>query len=64
MSDGSKLNERDPWGWYLPHRAIVLLGVVLVLIALGGASLGVVNTAPAGELNSRLTAAISCCSPR
>ena len=43
MSDGSKLNERDPWGWYLPHRAIVLLGVVLVLIALGGASLGMVN---------------------
>ncbi len=55
MSDGSKPNARDPWRWYLPHRAIILLGVVLIFIALVGATLGVVNSARAEELNSRLT---------
>ena len=55
VSTGSKPSERDPWRWYLPHRAIVLLGVVLILIALGGATLGVVNAARAEALTSRLT---------
>ncbi len=55
MSAGSRPNERDPWGWYLPHRAIILLGVVLVLIALAGATLGVINSARAEALNSQIT---------
>ena len=55
VSDGSKPERRDPWRWYLPHRAIVLLGVVLILIALTGATLGVVNAARAETLNSQLT---------
>ncbi len=47
--------ERDPWGWYAPHRAIVLLGVVLILIALGGATLGVVNASRSEALTAKLS---------
>ena len=55
MSTGSKKNVRDPWRWYAPHRAIVLLGVVLTLIALAGAFLGVANVSKAESLNAKLT---------
>ena len=55
MSTGPDKRVRDPWKWYLPHRAIVLLGAVLILIALGGATLGVVNSARAEDLNAKLT---------
>ena len=55
MSTGSKTNVRDPWRWYAPHRAIVLLGVVLTLIALAGAFLGVANASQAESLNAQLT---------
>ena len=47
--------ERDPWGWYAPHRAIVLLAVVLILIALGGATLGVVNATRSENLTTKLS---------
>ncbi len=55
MSTRAKTNVRDPWKWYSPHRAIVLLGVVLTLIALAGACLGVVNASRAESLNAQLT---------
>ena len=55
MSTGPDRRVRDPWKWYLPHRAIVLLGVVLTLIALAGAFLGVSNASEAESLNSQLT---------
>ncbi len=55
MNQESNPSDRDPWRWYAPHRAIVLLGVVLILIALAGATLGVVNSARAEALNSTLT---------
>ena len=55
MSTGSKTNLRDPWRWYAPHRAIVLLGIVLTMIALAGAFLGVANASQAESLNAKLT---------
>ena len=55
MSTRSKKNVRDPWRWYAPHRAIVLLGIVLTLIALAGAFLGVANVSKAESLNAKLT---------
>ena len=54
VSTGTIPSGRDHWRWYSPHRAIVLLGVVLILIALAGGVLGVVNTTRAEQLNSRL----------
>ena len=47
VDTGSKTRRREPWRWYAPHRAIVLLGVVLTLIALAGAFLGVANASQA-----------------
>ncbi len=55
MSDGSGSRDGNRWNWYLPHRAILLLGAVLILIALAGATLGVVNSSRAEALNSKLT---------
>jgi diguanylate cyclase (GGDEF)-like protein len=55
VSTGSKTIVRDPWRWYSPHRAIVLLGIVLTMIALAGAFLGVANMTQAESLNSKLT---------
>jgi diguanylate cyclase (GGDEF)-like protein len=51
---GSKTNAPDGWRWYAPHRAIVLLGVVLTLIALAGAFLGVANASQAESLTAQL----------
>jgi diguanylate cyclase (GGDEF)-like protein len=55
VSSGSKSSVRDPWRWYAPHRAIVLLGVVLTLIALAGALLGVANASRAESTTAQLT---------
>ena len=55
VSNLSKPSDRDPWRWYSPHRAIILLGVVLTLVALAGGLLGVVNSARAEDLNAQLT---------
>ena len=55
MDQVSNSSDRDLWRWYAPDRAIVLLGVVLILIALAGATLGVVNAARAEALSARLT---------
>jgi hypothetical protein len=54
VSNGSIPSGRDHWRWYSPHRAIVLLGVVLILVALAGGVLGVVNASRAEQLSSRL----------
>ena len=43
------------WKWYAPHRAIVLLGVMLTLIALAGAFLGVANASQAESLNAQIS---------
>ncbi len=48
------MDAPDAWRWYAPHRAIVLLGVVLTLIALAGAFLGVANASQAESLNAQL----------
>ena len=50
-----KTRGREPWRWYAPHRAIVLLGVVLTLIALAGAFLGVANASQAESATAELT---------
>jgi diguanylate cyclase (GGDEF)-like protein len=42
-------------GWYVPHRAIILLGVLLTTVALAGASLGIVNSARAGQSTTEIT---------
>ena len=55
MDTGSKTRGREPWSWYAPHRAIVLLGVVLTLIALAGAFLGVANASQAEAATAQLT---------
>ena len=54
MSTRSKTKAPDAWRWYAPHRAIVLLGVVLTMIALAGAFLGVANASQAESLNAQL----------
>ena len=54
-STGSTTRVRDPWKWYLPHRAIILLGIVLTAIALAGAFLGVANASEAESLNSQVS---------
>jgi diguanylate cyclase (GGDEF)-like protein len=33
--------------WYAPHRAIIALGLILTIVAVGGGTLGVVNSAQA-----------------
>ena len=42
-------------GWYLPHRALLLLGVLLTVVALAGASLGIVNSARAERLVNQMS---------
>jgi diguanylate cyclase (GGDEF)-like protein len=51
----SKTRAREPWRWYAPHRAIVLLGVVLTLIAVAGGFLGVANASQAESATGQLT---------
>ncbi len=55
VSTGSKTHVRDPWKWYAPHRAIILLGVVLTVTALAGGFLGVANASQAESANAQLT---------
>jgi diguanylate cyclase (GGDEF)-like protein len=55
VSTGSKTRVRRHWQWYAPHRAIVLVGVVLTLIALAGGFLGVVNASQAESASAQLT---------
>ncbi len=42
-------------GWYLPHRAIILVGASIIAVALIGASLGVVNSARAEQATRTLS---------
>jgi diguanylate cyclase (GGDEF)-like protein len=51
----STARVHGPWRWYAPHRAIVLLGIVLTLIALAGAFLGVANASQAESASAQLT---------
>ena len=43
------------WTWYRPHRAIVLVGVIVTLIALAGAFLGVANATRAQSLTAEMS---------
>ena len=43
------------WNWYAPHRAIVLVGIIVTVIALAGAFLGVANASQAETLTARLS---------
>ncbi|HEX4128211.1 MAG TPA: hypothetical protein VHX67_11575 [Acidimicrobiales bacterium] len=55
MSTRSNTVPRDRWRWYAPHRAILLVGVVVTIIALAGAFLGVANASEAESSTARLT---------
>jgi hypothetical protein len=44
----------EPRGWYAPHRAIAFLGVLLILVAIAGGALGVVNSARSERLTALL----------
>ena len=51
-------DEKRPatgWKWYAPHRAIVLVGIIVTLIALAGAFLGVANASQAESLTAQLS---------
>jgi diguanylate cyclase (GGDEF)-like protein len=43
------------WHWYSPHRAIVLVGVILTVIALAGGFLGVANASKAESLTAEMS---------
>ena len=43
------------WTWYAPHRAIVLVGAIVTVIALAGAFLGVANASEAESLTAQLS---------
>ena len=43
------------WNWYAPHRAIVLVGVIVTIIALAGAFLGVANASRAESLTAQMS---------
>jgi diguanylate cyclase (GGDEF)-like protein len=45
----------EPRSWYSPHRAIVLLAVVLTAIAVAGGTLGVMNASRSEQATARLT---------
>ena len=62
MSTGADTVTRDEntastqgWNWYAPHRAIVLVGIIVTVIALAGAFLGVANASQAESLTARLS---------
>ena len=41
--------------WYLPHRAIILLAILLTAVAVAGGTIGVVNASRAEQLTNRLS---------
>ena len=43
------------WNWYAPHRAIILVGVIVTVIALAGAFLGVANASQAESLTAQMS---------
>jgi diguanylate cyclase (GGDEF)-like protein len=46
---------REHWNWYAPHRAIVLVGIIVTVIALAGAFLGVANVSQAESLTAQMS---------
>ena len=44
-----------PRPWYLPHRAIAFLGTLLIVVAVAGGTLGLVNSGRAERLSGLLT---------
>jgi diguanylate cyclase (GGDEF)-like protein len=53
VSNSHKIDDRGH-GWYSPHRAIVLVGVILIGIAVTGGVLGVANSTRAQQLTTTL----------
>jgi diguanylate cyclase (GGDEF)-like protein len=45
----------DRWKWYSPHRAILLVGAIVTVIALAGAFLGVANASRAESLTAQMS---------
>jgi diguanylate cyclase (GGDEF)-like protein len=43
------------WNWYAPHRAIVLVGAIVIIVALAGAFLGVANASQAESLTAQMS---------
>ena len=56
-----RTRNRPPggWHWYAPHRAILLVGLIVTLIALAGAFLGVANATQAESLTAQMSTALS-----
>jgi diguanylate cyclase (GGDEF)-like protein len=55
VNTGSKTHVRDPWKWYAPHRAILLVGIIVTVIALAGAFLGVANVSQTESLTAQMS---------
>ena len=55
MGNSSTSVANEPRHWYRPHRAIAFLGVLLIVVAIAGGTLGVVNSARAEHLSGLLT---------
>jgi diguanylate cyclase (GGDEF)-like protein len=61
VSTGTDIASREQsragrgWTWYRPHRAIVLVGIIVTVIALAGAFLGVANATEAQSLTAEMS---------
>jgi diguanylate cyclase (GGDEF)-like protein len=48
-SSGPEHTSAQPRAWYSPHRAIITLGAILIVVAVAGGTLGVVNSSNADK---------------
>ena len=55
ISRNQNPTAKERWNWYKPHRAIVLVGIIVTLIALAGAFLGVANVSQAESLTAQMS---------
>ena len=55
ISRNQNPTTKERWNWYKPHRAIVLVGIIVTLIALAGAFLGVANVSQAESLTAQMS---------
>ncbi len=49
------LRVSKPRSWYSPHRAIILLAVLLTVVAVAGGTIGIVNASRAEQATARLS---------
>jgi diguanylate cyclase (GGDEF)-like protein len=55
MTQAQDTGTNGRWNWYAPHRAIILVGIIVTLIALAGAFLGVANASKAESLTAEMS---------